>query len=106
MKNESISEAFLRITKTELGAEFAVDLARYVGLYEHFYEDSIFTDSGSLVSTHYVVNAFELNLAEELSALPRAQHTDYSWLTEEEFLTNSKVHKHSRWYLEKEKGFI
>jgi colanic acid biosynthesis protein WcaH len=58
LNGESIANAFKRLTFVELDI---VD-AQYLGLYEHFYNDSIYTDEheGIDISTHYVVNGFEV----------------------------------------------
>ncbi|WP_430462252.1 GDP-mannose mannosyl hydrolase [Thalassolituus sp. LLYu03] len=106
LKNESLADAFARLTESELGVRLAIADGRFLGLYEHFYEDSIFTDGGERISTHYVVSGFEVRLPDGFSALPYEQHNQYLWLSECEFMTNESVHAHSRWYLDKEKGFI
>lgn len=106
LKNERLSYAFARLSKIELGIELPIKSARYLGLYEHFYDDSIFTDIGQAVSTHYVVSCFEVVLPESFSSLPYEQHNQYRWLTETEFLNSEEVHKYSRWYLDKGKGFL
>jgi len=41
LKDESLVDAFKRLTLNELGIELGIGLARYLGLYEHFYDDSI-----------------------------------------------------------------
>ena len=92
LKNERLAEAFSRLTEAELGLKLDIRNARYLGLYEHFYDDSIFTDaeadvsingvSTNDVSTHYVVNGFELVLPESHVNLPREQHNEYRWLSE------------------------
>ncbi|PHR99346.1 MAG: GDP-mannose mannosyl hydrolase [Oceanobacter sp.] len=119
LKNERLSEAFSRLTEAELGVQLDIKNARYLGLYEHFYDDSIFTDDagvgGTEVSTHYVVNGFEVVLPEAESSeglsqngyagLPCEQHNEYQWLSEEEFKASDEVHVHSRWYVDKTKGF-
>lgn len=114
-KNESIGNAFKRLTFAELGIEIPISSARYLGLYEHFYEDSIFTDDlvENPVSTHYVVNAFEVVLSEtkgldknSFKVLPKDQHDEYCWFTEDQLLKDERVHLHSKWYLNKDKGFL
>lgn len=120
LKNERLAEAFSRLTEDELGLRLDIRNARYLGLYEHFYDDSIFTDdeadvsisgvstndvSINDVSTHYVVNGFELVLPESHVNLPCEQHNEYRWLSEEEFKTSDEVHVHSRWYVDNAKGF-
>jgi colanic acid biosynthesis protein WcaH len=121
LKNERLSEAFSRLTEAELGVELDIKNARYLGLYEHFYDDSIFTDdhtvvSIQVVSTHYVVNGFEVVLPEVESpeglsqngyaGLPCEQHNEYRWLSEEEFKASDEVHVHSRWYVDPSVGFL
>jgi colanic acid biosynthesis protein WcaH len=114
-KNESIENAFKRLTSMELGIEISISNAKYLGLYEHFYDDSVFGDdlSGGSVSTHYVVNGFEINLSDlsvldenNFMSLPKDQHDEYCWLTESQLLNKENVHIHSKWYFNKEKGFI
>jgi colanic acid biosynthesis protein WcaH len=106
LKNERLAEAFSRLTEAELGVELDIKNARYLGLYEHFYDDSIFTDDHTVVSTHYVVNGFELVLPNGDVSLPKEQHNEYRWLSEEEFKTSDEVHVHSRWYVDPELGFL
>jgi len=110
LKDESLVDAFKRLTLDELGIELEISSARYLGLYEHFYADSIFTDdvSGVNISTHYVVNGFEVVLpaAVKQDQLPDEQHGDYHWFTEGELMASDQVHVHSKWYFDKEKGFL
>lgn len=102
LKNEALAAAFLRLTNAELGFEVAIEDARYLGLYEHFYDDSALSDN---VSTHYVVNAFVIELSESVSALPVEQHSDYQWLSEADLLNADDVHNHSKWYFMNEIGY-
>lgn len=106
LKNETIADAFLRLTENELGQRTDIRSARYLGLYEHFYEDSIFSDEGPEVSTHYIVNGFEIHLPESQQSLPYEQHNEYLWMTEDDFMDDPGVHNHSRWYLDDSKGFM
>ncbi|WP_221800286.1 GDP-mannose mannosyl hydrolase [Oceanobacter mangrovi] len=100
-KNESLAAAFERLTKNELGTVFSASRARYIGLFEHFYNDSVF---GEQPDTHYVVNGFELMVSEPL-ILPKEQHNEYQWLYEDELLGSDSVHLHSKWYFQQDKGF-
>lgn len=100
-KNERLDDAFLRLTEAELGQRIAMKDAQWKGLYEHFYDDFVFSDeTDEQVSTHYVVLAFEVTLDSDDIELPMGQHTDYRWATADEILADEKVHKHSRWYFE------
>ena len=94
LKNERLADAFKRLTLDELGCEYNMAQATHLGLYEHFYDDSIFTD----VSTHYVVNAFEVVVAAADLDLPDEQHNDHRWIDEQELLQDEAVHLHTKWY--------
>jgi colanic acid biosynthesis protein WcaH len=63
-KFEFLATVFRRLTLKELGIEVDITDARYLGLYEHFYDDNIYTDEskGVDISSHYVVNGFEVVL--------------------------------------------
>ena len=96
-KGETLEGAFSRITTEELGQQLKMSDADYQGLYEHFYEDSVF---GKHISTHYIVNAFELTLAEE-NDLPLVPHQYYQWFSQCELLNETKVHHYSKAYFDK-----
>ena len=93
-KNETISAAFQRLTEAELCRLMHVSDARYIGFYEHFYDDSVFDERQS---THYIVNAFELDIDSRLT-LPRKQHSSYVWMTVEELMAHDKVHEYTKDY--------
>ena len=91
-KNETIDNAMIRIAKIELNIE-SKSTPRFVGVFEHFYDDSVYED----VSTHYVNLAYEIEIEETLS-LPSEQHNEYQWLTIDELLESKQVHKHVKDY--------
>ena len=95
-KNESIEKAFSRLTKAELDIELEISKARFKGVYEHMYSDSIF--SGAL-STHYIVLAYWID-TNAISSLPDKQHSDYLWMTPEELKSDNNVHLFSKNYFE------
>ena len=107
-KNESLGEAFNRLTKMELGIELSICDAKYLGLYEHFYEDCVFDlpSSGKQNSTHYVINRFGIVLPSHITELPKDQHEEYRWLSEADLLAADDVHLYSKWYFDKDKGFL
>jgi colanic acid biosynthesis protein WcaH len=95
-KNESLADAFKRLTLDELGEAFSITDAELLGPYDHFYDDYVF---GEEVSTHYVAIAYVLRLTQPLSKLPiDIQHGNYRWLSKTELLSSERVHKHSKWY--------
>ncbi|MCH8502323.1 MAG: GDP-mannose mannosyl hydrolase [Aliidiomarina sp.] len=93
-KNESLADAFQRLTLAELGQEFSISQAELQGPFDHFYTDSVF---GGSPSTHYVAIAYRL-LVRELTNLPDEQHSGYRWFTVDELLSSEKVHQHTKAY--------
>ncbi|MBT81107.1 MAG: GDP-mannose mannosyl hydrolase [Alteromonadaceae bacterium] len=93
-KNETMSDAFTRLCKEELGLEKRISDAVFLGPYEHFYNDSIFDN----VSTHYVVLGYQITLDRSLGKLPDKQHCDYKWMNVEEAVCSESVYKYSRDY--------
>jgi len=91
-KNETIDSAMMRIAKNELN--FSLKLTpSFIGVFEHFYDDSIYQD----VSTHYINLAYEIEIEETLN-LPNEQHNEYQWLTIDELLESKQVHKYVKDY--------
>ncbi len=86
-KNELFREAQKRIAKNELGLELTTEL-KFIGIFEHFYNDSIFDN----ISTHYVNHGYLLELEKELINLPQEQHSDYKWFGIKELLQSDEVH--------------
>jgi colanic acid biosynthesis protein WcaH len=91
-KNETINSAMMRIAKNELNIELKL-MPRFIGVFEHFYDDSIYQD----VSTHYVNLAYEIEIGDTLN-LPTEQHNEYQWLTINELLKSKQVHKYVKDY--------
>jgi colanic acid biosynthesis protein WcaH len=96
-KNEPMDAAFCRLTEAELGIKLERQSARFLGPYEHFYDDYVF---GQDVSTHYVVLAYEITIDIALVNLPAEQHSQYQWFEKSELMERGDVHQHSKWYFE------
>jgi len=92
-KNETFQEAQKRIAKDELGIELTQE-PKFLGVFEHFYDDSIFDN----ISTHYVNHGYLLELDKELVSIPKEQHSEYKWLNIEELLQSSDVYKYVKEY--------
>lgn len=60
LKDESLNDAFKRLTFEELGIELERNQAHFKGVYEHFYEDSVF---GEAPGTHYIVLAHQMQVS-------------------------------------------
>jgi len=91
-KNETIDSAMARIALDELNIDLT-STPEFVGVFEHFYDDSMFED----VSTHYVNLAYEYEV-EEIPDLPTEQHSEYRWFTIDELLESEQVHKYTKDY--------
>lgn len=97
-KGERIAAAFRRISAMELGREFTMHDARFLGVYEHIYEENFVRQPG--FGTHYVVLSYELSLSAPLINLPADQHRDYQWLLPGQILGASDVHPYTKAYFE------
>jgi colanic acid biosynthesis protein WcaH len=96
LKNESLADAFKRLTMEELGSEFTIKQADLLGPFDHFYQDNVFDD---LFSTHYVAIAYRLKLDVSLVNMPLdIQHDGYQWFDVDDLLRDEQVHQHTKWY--------
>jgi colanic acid biosynthesis protein WcaH len=95
-KNETLAQAFARISKSELGQEFKINEAVLLGLYDHFYADSAY---GKDLSTHYINASYLLRIRGKLR-LPNDQHSDYRWLHCDALDADVEVHPNSRLFLQ------
>lgn len=96
-KNETLDQAFERITQAELGIRLQRQQAQLQGIYEHFYD----TNAGEHASfgTHYVVLAYRLCVKQQALKLPVAeQHQFWHWQRAEEILQDQQVNHFSRDY--------
>ena len=91
-KNETIDNAMARIAKNEINIELKL-IPKFIGVFEHFYDDSIYKD----VSTHYVNLAYEYEVEDALD-LPTEQHNEYQWFSINELLNSKQVHKYVKDY--------
>ncbi|UAX03696.1 GDP-mannose mannosyl hydrolase [Proteus terrae] len=98
-KDETFERAFQRLTKVELGEEYSLKQAQFLGTYQHFYKDNFSEDH---FSTHYVVLGYELELDIELSSLPDEQHNHYQWWEVENLLASEQVHINTKAYFSDE----
>jgi colanic acid biosynthesis protein WcaH len=96
-KDESIRNAFSRITQDEAGVRLNTAQAVFHGVFEHFYPNENFAHETGF-GTHYVVLAFEITLTDELTSLPREQHTLYKWMSVTELLEHDQVHPYVKNY--------
>jgi len=95
-KNETIENAQKRTLKDELNLTITSSLTlNFIGIYEHFYNDSIF---GKDISTHYINLAYLFKLPFEIENLPKKQHNEYKWFSKDEILDSDEIHNYVKDY--------
>jgi colanic acid biosynthesis protein WcaH len=95
-KDERLSDAFARIVKVEIGLEASIGDAKFIGVYEHLYNNNVFEAEG--FGTHYVVLAHELNLDHRPSIVSDRQHSEFHWMTAAQVISSPDVHQNTRAY--------
>jgi colanic acid biosynthesis protein WcaH len=100
-KNESLSDAIIRISMTELGIEITIDQVRLIGAFDHIYTDNFAGKEG--VNTHYVAMGYQAKMIADLSIEPDDQHSDMIWWSKQELLNSDKVHKNTKLYFQDQK---
>lgn len=100
LKNEGLDTAFRRLTLAELDQAFERQNAQLLGIYEHFYSDSVFGAAPDEPDTHYVVVAYWIALPEgHVLTPPRVQHGRYRWWPLTEAQASAEIHDNTRAYL-------
>ncbi|WP_275075990.1 GDP-mannose mannosyl hydrolase [Providencia rettgeri] len=94
-KDETFDIAFRRLTIDELGISYNINDAKFIGHYQHLYQDNFSEDN---FSTHYVVLGYLIKEDLDLNKLPLEQHKNYQWWDINELLDSSKVHDNTKAY--------
>lgn len=97
IKDETIHQAFRRISLSELGIEMDISKGSFLGVYEHIYPMENFCESKDF-STHYIVLGFRIDIAGNLSDLPVLQHKSYRWVAIPEVLSDPDIHQNVKNY--------
>jgi colanic acid biosynthesis protein WcaH len=95
-KDERLDTAFRRILAAETGLSRGLSEARHVGLFEHHYDTNRMDDPG--YGTHYVVNAFRLDVASRPAIAADSQHREMAWMTPREIVAHPQVHANTKAY--------
>jgi colanic acid biosynthesis protein WcaH len=95
-KNESLANAFMRITQTELGSALKLEQAAFKGVYQHFYAENFLGEQGQ--STHYITLAYQLKVHKNALSLPTDQHAHYRWTNYESIQLDPQIHTYTRDY--------
>lgn len=100
LKNEPLAVAKRRIANVELGLQSLPSPPRFVGVFEHFYDDGVFEG----IDTHYVNLAYRLDLDAPCQP-PTVQHDAYRWFTIDELLSDEDVHPYVKLYFTKDSSW-
>ncbi|RLL35845.1 GDP-mannose mannosyl hydrolase [Acinetobacter cumulans] len=94
-KNETLDNAFVRLVREELGIESGVTRAdaKFLGVFEHFYDDCVFEKN---ISTHYIVLGYEIFVKNKIRKYK--QHSAYIWETENQLKLNKEVNYFTKSY--------
>ncbi|CAM0555230.1 GDP-mannose mannosyl hydrolase [Vreelandella titanicae] len=71
--------------------------ADLIGIYEHFYPDSMFDCH---ISTHYIVLAYQLHLVPVGLDLPKRQHESFKWWPLTEAFYSCNVNFYTKKYIQ------
>ena len=96
-KNERLSVAFQRLSRGELGAQYSLEQAHLLGLFEHFYDNSVFD---STTSTHYINATHLLRVkTDELNLPTGEQHLNYRWVPLSDVESDTTIHRFSKVFM-------
>ena len=91
-KNETMDDAFERISRHELGVRYHRSQATFLGVYEFLYDTNFLRVDG--IGTHYVVLAYEICPSSRPSLTHDEQHKEFHWFSYEEATRNPLVHRY------------
>jgi colanic acid biosynthesis protein WcaH len=86
-KNETIEEAIKRISLKELNFKLALKDLQFIGIFEQFFEDSIF----ERVSLRSIDMVYEYQCDREFN-LPTIEHNEYRFFSMDEIQHEDAVH--------------
>ena len=95
-KDESLADAFARISAAELGTEFQLEQSIFMGVYQHFYPDNFLGEARA--STHYITLAHKVRATDAPLLLPDKQHSRYRWACASDIQHDLLVHPYARAY--------
>ncbi|MEN3751920.1 GDP-mannose mannosyl hydrolase [Mangrovibacter yixingensis] len=97
-KDETLANAFERLTEGELGCKLPMEQGQFYGVWQHFYDDNF---AGDAFTTHYIVLGFRLKVNTSDLRLPDEQHADWRWQKPDAVLNSEDVHSNTLAYFDK-----
>ena len=77
-KGETLEQAFSRTVEAEVGASWELEQASSLGNFTHIYPDNALEEAH--VGTHYVVLAYQVDVAEDFLPRQSDQHNEWRWV--------------------------
>jgi len=93
-KNERTQDALQRIARNELGIEASG--GTLIGVFDHFYDDNFYGTPD--IGTHYVVCAYQWQVAANASLAHDDQHAELRWWDVATLLASPQVHPNTKLY--------
>lgn len=97
-KNETLSDAIVRISKAELGVEITLSKALLIGVFDHIYDDNFAGAEG--INTHYVAMGYQVKLSDDFQVKTDEQHSEIHWWSKDDLLQDESVHKNTKLYFQ------
>ena len=94
LKNETVEEAFCRITRKELGVDMDFDEANLIGVYDHIYTDNMFGTKD--INTHYVSIGLKIDIYKDIKLNLDEQHKESRWLSVDLLLDDKTVQENTK----------
>ena len=98
-KNETLDDAFVRLVREELGIESGITRAdaKFLGVYEHFYDDNVFDGE---ISTHYVVLGYFIKLKKKFFLrISDKQHEEFKFFAIKDLMVMKNVSQYTKDFL-------
>jgi len=102
-KNETLDNAFRRISAEELDFPLEIEAGTLLGLFEHLYENSI---ADAQTSTHYINAPYLVFCQKHDITPPLLQHSSYRWVAIENIQMDPDIHCYSKTFVEELKGLL
>ena len=96
LKDERMAQAFRRIGRDELGTELEISDGKFLGVFEHLYDENFHQETG--FGTHFVVLAYEIINSGRFEDLPNGQHHRFRWMKVGDLLSDELVHDNTKGY--------
>ena len=98
-KNETLAEAFKRLSRVELGIELTMDTFQFHVISQHWYDKNFKDDT---FGTHYISLSYKRSLTDEEFQQIHIddQHSEMLMLTRDELMASDEVHANTKGFFD------